>query len=111
MQSLNLPGVAWLVFLAAAILEVGGDAVVRKGLRGGGWLFVAAGAAMLASYGLMVNLIRWDFSKLLGVYVAVFAAVSVMAGKFVFGEDVPTTTWTGLALIMLGGAVIQVGAR
>ena len=26
---------AWLVFLGAAVLEVGGDAVVRKGLRGG----------------------------------------------------------------------------
>ena len=24
----------WLVFVAAAILEVGGDAVVRRGLRG-----------------------------------------------------------------------------
>ncbi len=111
MESLNLSGMAWLLFLVAAILEVGGDAVVRKGLRGGGWLVVASGAVLLASYGLIVNLVHWDFSKLLGVYVAVFAAVSVLAGKFVFGEDVPATTWAGLAIIMLGGAVIQVGSR
>jgi drug/metabolite transporter superfamily protein YnfA len=111
MESLNLSAVAWLVFLAAATLEVGGDAVIRKGLRGGGWLFVVAGAVMLAGYGLVVNLVQWDFSKLLGVYVAVFAAVSVLAGKFVFGDDVPMTTWAGLALILLGGAVIQAGAR
>jgi small multidrug resistance family-3 protein len=110
MSLLGLPVVAWLVFLAAAILEVGGDAVVRKGLRGSGWLFVPIGMAMLAAYGLVVNLVRWDFSKLLGTYVAVFAVVSIVAGKFVFGDDVPATTWVGLALILAGGAVIQVGA-
>ena len=25
---------AWLIFIGAAVFEVGGDAVVRKGLRG-----------------------------------------------------------------------------
>jgi drug/metabolite transporter superfamily protein YnfA len=110
MGSLHLPLVAWLVFVAAALLEVGGDAVMRHGLRGGGWAFVAAGAVMLAGYGFVVNLVRWDFSKLLGVYVAVFALVSVVVGKFVFGESVPTATWAGIAIIVAGGAVIQFGS-
>ncbi len=111
MDSLSLPIVAWLVFLAAAVLEVGGDAIVRKGLRGGGWPVVLAGGALLAAYGIVVNLVRWDFSKLLGVYVAVFAVVSVLTGKFLFGEDVPATTWAGLGIILVGGAVIQLGTR
>lgn len=98
---------AWLVFLAAALLEVGGDAAIRKGLRGNAWPLVAAGFATLGGYGLMVNLVRWDFSKLLGVYVAVFAAVSVLAGRFVFHESIPASTWVGLALIIAGGLVIQ----
>jgi len=55
MGSLDLPAVAWLVFVAAALLEVGGDAVIRQGLRGGGWAFVAAGAVMLGGYGIVVN--------------------------------------------------------
>jgi len=38
---------AWLIFIAAALLEVGGDAVVRKGLRGSGILVILMGAAML----------------------------------------------------------------
>ena len=67
----------WLAFVAAAILEVGGDALIRKGLRGSGWAAIAAGCVVLACYGLMVNTVKWDFSKLLGVYVAVFAVVSV----------------------------------
>ena len=109
MDKLSLPVVAWVVFIAAAAFEVGGDAVVRKGLRGGGLAFVALGCAMLGCYGLVVNLVKWDFSKLLGVYVAVFAVISILTGRFIFGENVPLTTWGGLALIVLGAAVIQFG--
>jgi small multidrug resistance family-3 protein len=100
---------AWLIFWVAAALEVGGDAVVRKGMRGGGWVFMALGFAMLGTYGVVVNIVPWDFSKLLGVYVAVFAAVSVLTGRFVFHENVPVATWLGVAIIVLGGLVIQFG--
>jgi small multidrug resistance family-3 protein len=103
--------VAWLVFITAALLEVGGDAAIRRGLwiRHAGWLLV--GCATLTFYGLLVNSIRWDFSKLLGVYIGFFAAVSVLCGRFVFRENVPVTTWFGLALIILGGMVIQFGHK
>jgi small multidrug resistance family-3 protein len=101
--------VAWLVFIAAALLEVGGDAGVRRGLCGGGAVCIAAGCAALACYGLVVNSVKWDFSKLLGVYVGFFAAASVLVGRFVFSEVVPPSTWLGLALIILGGLIIQIG--
>jgi small multidrug resistance family-3 protein len=109
MQKFDLPFAAWLVFLGSALLEVGGDAVVRKGLRGANVAIILAGGLMLAGYGLLVNTVRWDFSRLLGVYVAVFALVSVMCGRFVFGESVPNSTWVGLAIIVAGGLVIQFG--
>jgi drug/metabolite transporter superfamily protein YnfA len=105
----NIPLAAWLVFLGSALLEVGGDAVVRRGLRGANVIIILAGGLMLAAYGLLVNMVRWDFSKLLGVYVAVFALVSVMCGRFVFGESVPNSTWMGLVIIVAGGMVIQFG--
>jgi small multidrug resistance family-3 protein len=106
---INLPVGAWLVFLVSALLEVGGDAVVRRGLRGAGIGIILVGGLMLGGYGLLVNMVRWDFSKLLGVYVSVFALVSVMWGRFVFGETVPNSTWLGLAIIVAGGLVIQFG--
>ena len=109
MGKFNLPSAAWLVFVGSALLEVGGDAVVRRGLRGANVIIVLAGGIMLAAYGLLVNMVRWDFSRLLGVYVAVFALVSVMCGRFVFGEIVPNSTWVGLAIIVAGGMVIQFG--
>ena len=58
-------------------------------------LIILAGGIMLAGYGLLVNTVRWDFSRLLGVYVAVFAVVSVVCGRFIFGESVPNSTWIG----------------
>ena len=100
---------AWLVFVAAAVLEVAGDAVIRKGLRGSVVWFILLGFLMLGCYGVVVNTVKWDFSKLLGVYVAVFAVVSILAGRLVFKETIPITTWIGLAIIVIGGAVIQAG--
>ncbi len=102
---------AWTVFFAAAILEVGGDAVVRKGLRGAGLVMITTGFAMLGCYGLVVNMVKWDFSKLLGVYVAIFALVSILVGKFFFKESIPSSTWAGLAVIVCGAAIIQFGER
>lgn len=106
-----LPALAWLIFVGAAVLEVGGDATIRTGLRGGRALPIVAGCAMLAAYGLLVNRVPWDFSRLLGVYVAVFALVSVVFGRLVFHEAVPLSTWLGVAIICVGGVVVQLGGR
>jgi small multidrug resistance family-3 protein len=102
---------AWLIFVCAAVLEVAGDATIRKGLLGKGIAIIIAGFLMLGCYGLVVNLVRWDFSRLLGVYVAVFAVVSVLFGRYVFGDEVPVATWVGLVIIVLGGLVIQFGSE
>jgi drug/metabolite transporter superfamily protein YnfA len=101
----------WSIFIAAAILEVGGDAVIRKGLRGNGLAVIAIGCIMLGCYGVVVNTVKWDFSKLLGVYVAVFALVSVLFGRFVFKENIPAATWIGLIVIVSGAMIIQFGNR
>src|SRR5581483_10865066 len=102
---------AWILFLIAAVLEVTGDATIRAGLRDQRIFFVLAGALVLAAYGVVVNLVRWDFSKLLGVYVAVFAVVSILFGALWFHERIPVSTWLGLGLIVLGGLAIQFGAK
>ena len=100
---------SFFALIAAAILEVGGDAFIRKGMRGSGIPLILLGCLVLSCYGVVVNLVRWDFSKLLGVYVAVFAVVSVLTGQFIFKEAVPPSTWIGLAVIVCGGCIIQFG--
>ncbi len=100
---------SFAVLLVAAILEVAGDAVIRKGLRGSGAVLIAVGFVVLGSYGVVVNLLNLDFSRLLGAYVGVFAVVSVAFGRLAFGDRVPPSTWLGLAIVLAGSLVIQFG--
>ena len=100
-----------MVFMAAAALEVAGDAIIRAGLRGRGVAIVAAGFAVLGSYGIVVNLLNVDFSRLLGAYVGIFAVVSVLVGRFFFGDQVPVSTWLGLLVVLGGSLIIHFGPR
>ena len=93
----------------AALFEVGGDALIRRGLTTRGAVWVAVGCLVLGSYGVVVNLVALDFSRLLGAYVGWFAVASILFGRFVFGDRVAPTTWLGLALVLLGSLVIQFG--
>ena len=97
------------VLLLAALFEVGGDALIRSGLRGNVHLLLALGFVILGSYGVVLNQIAIDFSKLLGVYVGLFAAVSVLFGRFLFLEVIPNNVWLGVSIVLVGSAVIQWG--
>jgi small multidrug resistance family-3 protein len=92
--------------ILAAFLEVGGDALVRFGLRGGRWFSLAAGAAILFAYGLSVNLPKWNFGRLMGVYIALFFLVSQLISVVVFKEKLHLPTLVGGVLIVTGGVLM-----
>jgi small multidrug resistance family-3 protein len=97
------------LFLAlAAVLEVGGDACVRWGLKSGRWYGLALGAVVLFGYGLSVNLPKWDFGRLMGVYIAAFFVVAQAAAVIFFGERLHAPTIVGGLLIIAGGVVMTV---
>jgi small multidrug resistance family-3 protein len=102
-----LTQIAILVFAAA--FEVGGDALIRAGMRGKVVWLIVLGFCALGSYGLALNQIPIDFSKLLGVYVGLFALVSILFGKVLFHEAIPNSTWLGLGVVLAGSAIIQWG--
>jgi small multidrug resistance family-3 protein len=97
------------VFVGAALLEVGGDAMIRAGLRGRGAVLVAAGFMVLGTYGILVNQLTIDFSRLLGAYVGIFALASVLFGRVLFKETIAGTTWIGLCIVLVGSLVIHYG--
>jgi small multidrug resistance family-3 protein len=101
----------WIIFVAAALLEVGGDAAIQRGLRLRQRVLVLGGFLALGCYGLVVNSVKWDFSKLIGVYIGMFALVTMLVSRWVLREDLPATTWMGLGLIVAGGLLIQFGDR
>jgi small multidrug resistance family-3 protein len=106
---------ALTLLVAAAVLEAGGDALVRLGLHSSltarRTLFLAAGGLLLFGYGCLVNGPPWDFGRLIGVYVVLFFLMAQAIGWFVFGEVPSRGTWLGGLFILIGGAIVSVSAR
>jgi hypothetical protein len=102
--------IALLTLLAAALLEAGGDALVRLGLHGATplarGLFLALGALALFAYGLTVNAPAWDFGRLLGVYVVLFFVVAQAINWLAFGLPPTAPIIIGGGLIVAGGLTI-----
>jgi len=96
----------WL--LTAALLEVGGDAAMRVGLRGQAWGYFL-GVVFLSAYGLLVNQPALGFGRLLGLYIVIFFVVSQLLAWGLFGERPTAGLLLGGGLIVAGGLVIQFG--
>lgn len=97
------------VLVLAAGLESGGDALVRWGMKSGRSAGFLLGAGVLFLYGLTVNIPKWDFGRLLGVYITLFFIFSQVLGVFVFRETVPPERWWGGALVVAGGICMTLG--
>ena len=102
---------AFAILTACALLEAGGDALVRKGMHAGSWasrfaLYLCA-AMVLFTYGWLVNRPPWSFATLLGIYVVLFFVVAQLIAVFVFGDKLTPAILTGGALIVAGGLVIS----
>ena len=101
-----------MALIIAAVLEIGGDAAVRRGLLQSASQWLVLGAVTLVAYGFMVNMNRSiDFGRLMGLYIAVFFVVSQLLSFVFFGERPPLNVVLGGALIVAGGVVIHVGTR
>src|SRR5262249_19186510 len=100
-----------LSLIAAAVLEVGGDAAIRYGLVRHATATAVAGAVALVAYGVVVNTNRlMEFNRLMGVYIAIFYLVSLTIGAGMFGERPGLPAIAGGALIVAGGLLIQLTA-
>jgi drug/metabolite transporter superfamily protein YnfA len=101
------------ILLLAAILEAGGDALMRIGLHknlpGQRAIFFLLAAIVLFAYGWTVNAPPWDFGKLLGMYVVFFFIVAQLISWLVFKQTPSLTLVVGGALICAGGLVISLG--
>jgi small multidrug resistance family-3 protein len=108
-------GAALLLLVMAALVEAGGDALIRTGLqtalttRRAGYL--AAGGLLLLGYGCLVNAPPWAFGRLLGVYVVLFFLIAQAIGWMAFGQVPTRGIWLGGLFIAIGGAIITVSSR
>jgi small multidrug resistance family-3 protein len=101
---------AFAVLILAAFLEAFGDSFFQVSFyRSSGIgrvMTFVAGAVVLTAYGSVVNVPRWDFGKLLGVYVVLFFLMAQLLAKLRFGQSPTPPIYAGGSLIVAGGLVI-----
>ncbi|MGI5214521.1 YnfA family protein [Plantactinospora sp. CA-290183] len=102
-----------LLFLLAAVAEIGGAWLVWQGIREHrGMLFVAAGMLALAGYGL-VAAFQPDphFGRVLAAYGGIFVAGSLGWGVLVDGFRPDRYDLAGAGVCLLGVAIIMYAPR
>lgn len=101
---------AFAVLAVAAFLEVLGDSFFQVGMHrahgAGRVLPLATGIVVLACYGAVVNVPRWDFGKLLGLYVVLFFVAAQVVTRVRFSQSPTPPIYAGGALIVAGGLVM-----
>lgn len=99
-----------VVMLIATIMEVSGDALMRKsvynysGLTRAG--FAIAGMLLLTGYGIAVNLTAVEFGRVAGLYIATLFVVWQVINYFTFGTVPSLPVIVGGTLIVCGGLIV-----
>ena len=99
-----------VLLLAATILEVSGDAIVRTAIYNHVGLarlgLFLAGGALLFGYGTFLNLAPLEFGQVVGLYLATLFVVWQVINFLAF-RAVPTLPIVlGGTLVIIGGAII-----
>jgi hypothetical protein len=100
-----------LVFLlAATILEVSGDAIVRKAMyEHAGFArigLILVGAILLLGYGVSVNLAPVPFARVVGAYIATLFVIWQVLNTMAFRTRPTAPIVVGGSLIILGGLIV-----
>jgi hypothetical protein len=101
---------AVFLLLAATILEVSGDAVVRMAIYNHVGLarlgLFLAGAALLFGYGTCLNLAPLEFGQVVGLYLATLFVVWQVINFLAFRALPTLPIVLGGSLVIAGGAII-----
>jgi multidrug transporter EmrE-like cation transporter len=103
------------VLILAALLEAGGDAIMRIAAHGSSLstrllLFLVA-AAVLTTNRWTVNAPPWDFGKLMGIYVVFFFVIGQLISWFWFKQQPSLSTIIAGLMIIGGGVVFTLGKQ
>jgi small multidrug resistance family-3 protein len=106
---------AILLLLLTAVLEAGGDTVIRAALHtSSAWpraILFTLGAGVLFAYGYVVNAPAWDFGRLLGLYVVFFFWIAQVISTMVFRQPLSPAVLLGGGFISIGGIIIAMANR
>ncbi len=102
-----------LLFVVAALFEIGGAWLVWQGVREHrGWIWIGAGVIALGLYGFVATLQPdANFGRILAAYGGVFVVGSLVWGMIADGFRPDRWDVTGATIALVGVAVIMYGPR
>ncbi|WP_033292733.1 YnfA family protein [Amycolatopsis jejuensis] len=102
-----------LLFLAAAVLEIGGAWLIWQGVREyRGWIWVGAGIFALGLYGFVATLQPdANFGRILAAYGGVFVAGSLAWGMVADGYRPDRYDVLGAVVCLVGVGIIMYAPR
>ncbi|WP_030620259.1 YnfA family protein [Streptomyces sclerotialus] len=102
-----------VLFVLAALLEIGGAWLVWQGVRENrGWVWAGAGVLALGAYGFVATLQPdADFGRILAAYGGVFVAGSLVWGMVADGYRPDRWDLTGALVCLAGMALIMYAPR
>lgn len=101
------------LLMVAVLCEVGGTLSLRasRGLRRPGWVALTAAAYAVAFSCLALTLRRGlEVGVAYGVWAAVGIVLTALAGRFLLDEPLSPTMVVGIAAILAGVTLVEVGA-
>lgn len=100
------------LFVLAGFCEIGGGYLVWQWWRNGApWLYGLAGAIILVAYGVVPTYQAAHFGRVYAAYGGVFIVLSVAWGALVDRVAPDRFDLTGMAICLVGVAVIMYGPR
>jgi Uncharacterised BCR, YnfA/UPF0060 family len=109
------PATTILLLFCSALLEAGGDRLIRSGLHApastGKALYLLSGGIVLFAYGYLVNTPPWDFGRLLSVYVVFFFAIAQAISCLEAHRWPSAPVLLGAAFIVTGGGIIAYAGK
>jgi small multidrug resistance family-3 protein len=102
-----------VLFVLAAVLEIGGAWLIWQGVRADrGWIFIGGGIVALGLYGFVATLQPdADFGRILAAYGGVFVAGSLAWGMVADGYRPDRYDIIGALLCLAGVGVIMYSPR
>ncbi|RBP62421.1 small multidrug resistance pump [Brevibacterium sanguinis] len=105
---------AWGLLGAAILLEVAATICLRIAAVGGSrWWYAAVGIGYVVSFGLLSLTLRTGFplGVAYGIWAATGVALTALAGRVLFGERLTRTMTAGIALIIVGVLLVELGSH
>jgi small multidrug resistance pump len=102
----------YLYLIAAIVSEVGGTLCLRAAATGRRSWYAAVAVGYAAAFVLLLLALRkgMPLGIAYGVWAATGVALTAVASRFLFGEPLTRRMLSGIAIIVVGVLLIEVGA-